>query len=423
MALPIAVLVSSVMVMGNLSERYELASMKSAGIPLLRIMAPLIVVSIILMVISFIFGNNVIPYSNLKFQSRLYDIRKQKPALNLQTGVFNDDFKGYTIRIGDKAKDNRKIEDVLIYDHTPERRLEQIQVIAEEGEMYTTADRNFLILELTEGKQYQNVKESNAAKRNYPFVRTNFKKWTKVFDMSEFNLSRTDEKLFSNHYQMLTSRQMLQAIDSLHLKKIEVINQLANNTKPYFHFRRLVDTIYKHQPLNTNLKHNQKIKEPYELLDINKRETAKQKGIVLTKRLKEYSYTAGASLTRTNQTITEHWVWFHRKFSFALSCLIFIFIGAPMGAIIRKGGFGWPMLVAIVFFMTFIVLFMTGEKLAKEQVVEPHIGIYLPIYVLLPLGIFLTYKAMNDSKLFNIEAYTGRVKALISIIRNLIIPG
>jgi len=417
MALAIAVLISSVMVMGNLSERYELASMKSAGVPLLRIMAPLILVCGILMVVSYVFGNSVIPYSNLKFQARLYDIRKQKPTLNLQEGVFNDDFKGYTIRIGDKAKDNRHIEDVLIYDHSAERRTEEIQVIAQKGEMYTTEDRNFLVLELNEGKQYQKVKDNSSAKRNYPFVRTNFKSWTKVFDMSEFNLSRTDEQLFSNHYQMMTNSEILIAIDSLEIKKKGITEQLAKNTNPYFYFRRGLDTIFHYKTISDSSLQLKKIESVYDLFEEPKKETARQKGIILAKRLKEYSYTASAGIKRTEQTIVEHWVWFHRKYTFAFACMTFIFIGAPMGAIIRKGGFGWPLLIAIFFFMTFIVLFLTGEKLAKEGVLEPHVGLYLPIYTLFPLGIYLTYKAMNDSKLFNMESYISRIKAIIKFFK------
>ncbi len=418
MALPIAILISSVMVMGNMGERYELASMKSAGLPLLRIMRPLIIACIGLGMLSFVCANYVIPYSNLKFQSRLYDIRKQKPALSLQAGVFNDDFKGYTIRIGKKAKDNRAIKDVLIYDQTPDRRQENIQVMAKEGQMYTTKDRAFMILELSEGKQYQEMNPQSSANKNYPFVRMTFKKWEKVFDMSEFNLNRTDEELFSSHYQMMTGEDLLRAIDSLKIKQIDIKETLANNIKPYFNFKRGLDSIYSYEAIDTTglvYQDTSLIK----ILPIAKRETAKQKGITLSKRIREYAYTANAGMERTSKMIAEHWIWLHRKISFALACCVFIFIGGPMGAIIRKGGFGWPMLIAIFFFMTFIVLFMTGEKLAKEQVVAPYIGIYLPIFVMTPIGIFLTYKAMHDSKLFNVDVYVSAFKQLIAFIRKL----
>lgn len=412
MALPIAVLISSVMVMGNMGERYELSSMKSAGMPLWRIMMPLIISCAILGVTSFLIGNYVIPYSNLKFQSRLHDIRKQKPTLSLQEGVFNDDFKGYAIRIGKKGSDNRSIQDVLIYDHSNERRNERIQVIAKEGEMYTTKDRSYMILELNNGKQYQEVSSNGSSDGNYPFVRTNFEKWEKIFDMSEFNMSRTDEQLFSNHYQTMTGSDILRAIDSLEIKLDNYAETLAQNTKPYFQFRKRTDTIYTYEPLDTTGLSFTATEDFITNIDVRKQETTRQKAITLATRLKEYAYSAEAGMERTQQSIVEHWVWFHRKISFALACFIFIFIGAPMGAIIRKGGFGWPMLIAIFFFMTFIVLFMTGEKLAKEQVVAPHIGIYLPIFILFPLGIFLTYKAMTDSKILDMDSYTGFFKRI-----------
>lgn len=405
MALPIAILISSVMVMGNLAERYELASMKSAGIPLLRVMAPLIAVSFLTMILSFLCANYVIPESNLKFQARLYDIRKQKPALNLQAGVFNNDFKGYTIRTGSKGKDNQSLKNVLIYDQTPERRQENIQVLSKEGQMYTTKDRKFLVLSLTDGKQYQEAGESGTSKSNYPFVRTSFKTWEKVFDMSEFDLDKTNEELFKNHYQMMTGEDLLKAIDTIEFKIQKTKQTLATNTKAYYHFKKIKDTLYKYQPLDTSKIVQKDIEFPFQLIEKRKRSTARQKGVTLAKRVKEFAYTSKSNIERARESQVEHWLWFHRKIVFALACFVFIFIGAPLGAIIRKGGFGWPMLIAIVGFMTFIVLFMTGEKLAKEQVLPVYIGLYIPIYVLFPLGIFLTYKAMMDSKGLNLSTY------------------
>lgn len=412
MALPIAILISSVMVMGNLAERYELAAMKSAGIPLLRIMMPLIAVSFLTMVLSFLCANYVIPQSNLKFQARLYDIRKQKPALNLQAGVFNNDFKGYTIRTGSKGKDNQRLIDVLIYDQTPERRQENIQVLSKEGQMYTTEDRKFLVLSLTDGKQYQDAGESGSSKSSYPFVRTSFKTWEKVFDMSEFDLDKTNEELFKNHYQMMTGEDLLKAIDTIELKVQKAKQTLASNVKPYYHFKKVKDTLYKYQPIDTSKIVELDIKFPYQLLEKRKRETARQKGVTLSKRVKEFAYTSKSNIERARESQTEHWLWFHRKIVFALACFVFVFIGAPLGAIIRKGGFGWPMLIAIVGFMSFIVLFMTGEKIAKGQVVPVYVGLYIPIYVLFPLGIFLTYKAMMDSKGFNLSTYVDFFKRI-----------
>ena len=418
MALPIAILISSVMVMGNLAERYELAAMKSAGVPLLRVMMPLIAVSFLTMILSFLCANYVIPESNLKFQARLYDIRKQKPALNLQAGVFNNDFKGYTIRAGSKGEDNESLRDVLIYDQTPERRQENIQVLSKEGQMYTTKDRKFLVLSLTDGKQYQDAGESGTSDSNYPFVRTSFKTWEKVFDMSEFDLDKTNEELFKNHYQMMRGEDLLKAIDTIELKIQKTKQTLFSNVRAYYHFIKIKDTLYQHERLDTSQIVEKDIKHPYELLEMRKRTGARQKGVTLSKRIKEFAYTSKSNIQRARESQVEHWLWFHRKIVFALSCFVFIFIGAPLGAIIRKGGFGWPMLIAIVGFMTFIVLFMTGEKLAKEQVLPVYIGLYIPIYVLFPLGIFLTYKAMIDSKGLNLSTYSDLFRRIGKIFKS-----
>lgn len=423
MALPIAILISSVMVMGNFGERYELASMKSAGVSLLRIMSPLIWMSVLTMVLSFVSANFIIPYSNLKFQARLYDIRKQKPALSLQEGVFNNDFKGFTLRVGKKEKDSERLKDVSIYDQTPERRSENIQILAKEGEMYTTEDQKFMVLSLKNGKQYQDVSPAGAAKKNYPYIRTNFKEWEKVFDMSDFEMDKTNEELFKNHYQMMTGRDLLNAVDSLD-KKIDLIEKNEITLlKPYFYFKKGQqgqDSAVLYTVLDSTGIVFQNISSPYQLIEKRKRETTRQQALTLARRIKEQAYSAKSNIERIKENQVEHWIWFHRKISFALVCFVFIFIGAPLGAIIRKGGFGWPMLIAIIGFMTFIVLFMTGEKLAKEQVVPIVVGMYLPVFVLLPLGMFLTYKALTDSKLLSMDSYAIFFRKVADVFKKLV---
>ncbi len=215
MALPIAVLISSVMVMGNLAEHYELASMKSAGIPLLRIMRPLIFVCAGIAVFSWLSANYLIPVANLKFKSRLYDMRKQKPTLNLEEGVFNDDFEGYRIRIGEKDKNDQSIKNVLIANHVNTKRDQLNELVAAGGQMYTTKDERYLVMELENGEQFQEGDRYVASKNRAPFIRTSFKKYTKIFDLQEFEISRTDEELFRTHYSMLSMPQLRTAIDSI----------------------------------------------------------------------------------------------------------------------------------------------------------------------------------------------------------------
>ncbi|RMF28973.1 MAG: YjgP/YjgQ family permease, partial [Bacteroidetes bacterium] len=240
MSLSVAVLLTSVMVLGNMAERYELSSFKSAGVSLWRVMRPLIVLTAGIALFSYFCLNNLIPVSNLKFKSRLYDIRKQKPTLTLDEGVFNDDFKGYAIRIGKKLPDNRHIEDVLIYDHSEAEKGRYLAVAAKSGEMYVTQDGSFFVMELHDGQQYMEPKPSTKEKggRTLPFVRTSFRTWYKVFDLDEFELNRTDEQLFKNHYSMLNSRQLRQAIDSIDASIQKRLDNLGRNTTRLFHPRQ-----------------------------------------------------------------------------------------------------------------------------------------------------------------------------------------
>jgi lipopolysaccharide export system permease protein len=210
------------MVFGNMSEKYELSSLKSAGVSLVRVLFPAIMISIVIAVFSFYCSNTLIPISNLKFQSRLYDIRVQKPALNIEEGVFNVDFKGYSIHIGEKAPDNRRIGDILIFDNSPQTKGNLQLVSAKSGEMYYTEDKRFFVMRLFDGYQYQEM-ENRPGEPGMPFIRTHFREWVKEFDMSEFEMRETDEKLFKSHHTMKSVRQLAHEIDTLAQRRDEII--------------------------------------------------------------------------------------------------------------------------------------------------------------------------------------------------------
>ena len=233
MALPIAVLISSVMVMGNLAEHYELSSMKSAGVSLLRVMRPLMFVCAGIAIFSWFTANFLTPVANLKFKSRLYDMRKQKPTLNMEEGIFNDDFEGYRIRIGEKGADNQTIKDVFIANHITAQKDRLNELVAQGGLMYTTDDERFLVMELEAGQQFQEGNRYAGNTNKAPFVRTSFKKYTKIFDMQEFDISRTDEELFRTHYSMLSMKQLLEAIDSIDQQVIDRKQTVSNYVDQY----------------------------------------------------------------------------------------------------------------------------------------------------------------------------------------------
>jgi len=235
-ALPIAILISSVMLLGSLGERYELASLKSAGVPLIRIMRPLLFFTLGVTIFSFICSNNLIPVSNLKFQTRLRDISKQKPTLNLEQGVFNKDFGGFNIHIGKKEKDNRSIKDVIIYDQQDYNQHKLSMITADAGEMYMTEDNAYFVMNLKKGTHYQEGEENKESKeKKYPFVRTNFDQWTKVFTTDEFNINLTNMERFKNHYTMLTVGQLYTAIDSIDRRLVSYSTRLDEYAQKNFH--------------------------------------------------------------------------------------------------------------------------------------------------------------------------------------------
>lgn len=450
MALPIAILISSVMVMGNLSERYELASMKSAGVPLLRTIRALILASVVIACCSWISSNYLIPRANLKFKSRLYDMRKQKPTLNLEEGVFNDDFDGYRIRIGEKNPDNRIIKDVFIANHAAGQRDNLNEIIAADGEMYTAGNERYLIMELNNGEQFQEGNRYVSGSRNKaPFIRTSFDRYTKIFDMNEFEINRTDEELFQNHYSMLSMRQLREAIDSIDIQIVnrkETMNDYVNNYMP--NYKR--DTITAIEQLEkdsiNDLKdaiaqqmkgQSKKIEKPKKILpkkviknrrvkykvpkerpglqkitkDLNtyesiletfpsfKHQALIDKSLTYTRSIKSHADSAARFMDKTKEKRVKHIFELYSKYSFAVVCIVFLFIGAPMGSIVRKGGFGYPLLIAIICFMLFIVLTMVFKDMAEAFVIHPVLAVWMPNLLLMPIGVFLTYKAMNDSKL------------------------
>lgn len=405
MALPISVLISSVMVMGNMGERYELASLKSAGVPLSRIMAPLFFVSIFVMLTSFFISDVVIPFSNLKFQTRLYDIRRQKATLSLEEGVFNDDFKGFSIRVKEKGRNERDLTDVMIYDQS-QNTTNPSQIIAKSGEMYPSGE-HFMVMKLHDGTQYQELQSGGTGRNaNFPYMRIHFKSWRKVFDMGEFDIDKTDEQVFENHHRMLNTDDLLTNIDSLKLRWQDANFSLYRKSIPFFSMLQIKDSSTVIKPLNDNYILDTTVSSIMDLIPINERRGAINKAKTLANRMNDYGRGTERTVLGTEFLIIEHYNELYRKIAFAVACFMFLFIGAPMGAIVRKGGFGWPILISIIFFVLFLVFALIGERLSEGQVLSPFLGMMFPCFIIFPMGLYLTRKAMNDSVAFNMETYT-----------------
>ena len=460
MALPIAVLIASVMVMGNLAERYELSSMKSAGVSLLRIMRPLVFVAMGVAFFSYICSDFLMPVAMLKFKSRLYDVRKQKPALTLEKGVFNEDFRQFVIRIGDKSRDGETIKEVLIEDQTNFGKLKFNQILADSGQMFTTTDKRFFVMNLFDGAQYQEPShQGQTTGKGYPFVRTNFRSWAKVWDLGEFEMTRTDEDRFKTQRSMLSMSQLRKGIDSLYREidsnRVDMATELmANlNRTPRKPDPPAVSPAYREitQPDTARLrapgsKFSIKVKKPEwptpPSAALNAQAGPKLPQQAIEKKLRDYESLAetfeaksrdkllrdaatqasAAKMiverradqieNRRKEAVKSGYELFS-KYSFAAVCFVFLFVGAPMGAIIRKGGFGYPILVSIVFFVVFIMLTILCKKLAEAYVLPVFLAAMMPCIVLMAIGSYLTGRALKDAQMFS----TDRLDRLLLQLR------
>ncbi len=393
LAMPIAILISSIMTFGNLGESFELIAIKSAGISLLRFMRPLIVVAAFLSFVTFLFGNYVIPYANLKFITLYNDIFYKKPAFDLREGVFFTHIPDYAIKVGKKDPDGKTIRNVLIYEQT--NRLQDNTIIAEKGEMRISDDQNFLEFNLYNGNRYQ--ERGTPGDSTTEYTRLNFKEFKKLFDLSILQKQNSSDSAFRNSHKMLSARQLQINIDSLNRRN----NYLKKNDEELFnglwHYPKLPDSVYtmyikEGNPTIPSISDSAKLR----LWQPAYNRIAEIKNVL------KFRETAREDVKKELQMNKVEW---HRKYSMSLACLILFFIGAPLGSIIRKGGLGMPLVVAIIFFLVFHLLNMFGEKFVRENITSPFTGMWLAVMVLTPVGAFLTYKAMRDSQLFNKEFY------------------
>lgn len=400
LALPLAILLSSLMTFGNLGESFELVAIKSSGISLLRFMRPLFIISIFLSGIAFLFSNYVIPVANLKQRTLLADIVYAKPAFDLKEGVFYDKINGFAIKIGRKESDSI-IHDVIIYEQA-NNQLQDNFIIAKSGIMRVTPNRRFLEFNLQDGWRYQErgqVYDTSGAE----YIRIGFREFKKQFDLSSLGFTnRTADSVNKNNEKMLSMRQLEKAIDSLSKESRESARQSRENAFRTMRFVTELDSIH---PDPKKLPDSLLAMNFYKVLPDSARNNVNENTRNMARAISINLEATQATDAYKQREIRKHKIEWHRKIVLSLACLVLFLIGAPLGSIIRKGGLGTPLIFAIVFFMVFYFSSTTGEKFAKEDSLTPFTGMWLATFVLLPIGIFLTYKAMRDSQLFNKEFY------------------
>ncbi|MDA7502001.1 LptF/LptG family permease [Chitinophagales bacterium] len=408
MILPLAILLASIITLGNLAERYELVALKSAGISLMRFMRPLLVFSFFLAGVAFYFSNYILPDANLKYSARMYSVVRQKPALNLKEGQFNNDLVGYSIKIGSKDDDNVTLRDVSIWDHSGVKGYERL-LTAEKGIMFSPPDDSILVFKLFDGYRYEEIKENPDKRDHWEHTRMKFKEFELLMDMSIFDTKEANEDMFKSNPRMLNVGQLRAEIDSLDVKKKRIPDRVEQQIRPYF------KTIGKDLELNRAddcllLGFHQENIDTTNLLallgfPIKERAQLLEKAKNDARNVKSFSTWGAKQQHRKMKKTNLFWMYIFNKFALSFSCIVLFLIGAALGAITQKGGLGMPMVLAIIFFVTYHLLNTVGRKLGEELIIDAFSGSFFSSYFLFPLAIFLMIKASNDSELFKSDFY------------------
>jgi lipopolysaccharide export system permease protein len=425
-ALPLGILLASLMTFGNMGEFSELSALKSSGIPLQRIMLPLIFLIGFIAIVSFFFSNNVLPYSTEKARTLLYDIRKKKPDINIQAGTFYNGVPDFSIKITKKDPVTNRLDNLIIYDHR-ERRGNYSVILADSGYMRLTKDETGLIMTLYNGYGFNELTEKNVSpsSRKYPARQDYFEEQNIVIPLTGFDLQRSEEGYLKSGPAMLNISQLTFSIDSLNKKYIAKLNDEFKNFK---NIKLYVVRNLKANMPDPDSKPETKYsarkfdsKALFDSLTVLEKKAVLLKAIASLKEGNSILAEKNESQHYEIKTIKRYEVEWNKKLTMSFACLVFFFIGAPLGAIIRKGGLGTPAVISIFFFVVYYVISISGQKLVEEDVVGTFAGMWAASYILLPIGIFLTYKATTDSVILNIETYLMFFKKVKDFIYRLFI--
>ena len=419
MALPLAILLASLMTFGNLGERFELTAMKASGISLMKVMRPLIVFIALVVIGAFFFQNYVLPVAQAKMWTLLYSVRQKSPELEIPEGVFYDQIPGYNFYVEEKDRESGTLFDMMIYDVS--RGFENARIIlADSGHLKLADDKEHLFLQLHSGEQFENLRENSAGgnSQNQPYRRESFK-LKEILLKFDANFNRMDESGMRNQYVGKNISQLRATIDSVTLRVDSIGAGYARDIKerdymrvPYWR-ERVVDgnrVKMKQQPVAMEV--------PLDMDSLFYKEKPAMVASYLSQALlkaqrvkQDYEFKSYA-MDADRETIRRHGIEMQKKFTLSFACLIFFFIGAPLGAIIRKGGLGTPLVISVILFIIYYIIDNTGYKMARDGKLEVWMGMWLSSAILLPLGVFFTYKAMKDSAVFDLDAYKNVVRRL-----------
>lgn len=417
LALPLAVLLASLITFGNLGEKVELTAMKAAGISLFRIIRPLVVAILFICLGAFFFSNNILPVSQVKLWTLIFSLRQKSPELDIPEGEFYDGIHGFKIYVRHKDPRRAMLYDMMLYDYSKGFR-DATVMVADSGKIVFSDDKQYLMLHLYSGESFENLnrkqQRATGTTQNIPYRRESFAHKQILIDFNT-ELNRMDESVLADQHVSKNTMQLIHSIDS--------VNNLSKE-KGGEQSRQMVDTRFlgrdRHSADDNDriweLATERASQQPGWLQSHNPDSLFATLSNIDKERVLNIALDRARSqrdqidynaivLDDYQRYIRRHEIELHRKFTLAFACLIFFFIGAPLGAIIRKGGLGTPVIISVVMFIIYYIIDNTGYKMAREALWPCWAGMWLSSFVLLPIGIFLTYKAATDSALFNPEAW------------------
>ncbi|MEN9997925.1 MAG: hypothetical protein RI922_915 [Bacteroidota bacterium] len=415
LALPLAILLSSIMTFGNLAENNELTALKSSGLSLYRIMRPLTFVVIGIACFTFYFANYVIPVANLKWHSLIYDIQNTKISALLTPGVYSKELDGYAIKVEEGTDDAFK--GILIHDHTDPTEIKTIR--ANDGKIYKSENGKYLFFELNEGYVTEELAPQSptflpngelhrSKNNNRPSRRSNFEKATYKIDLSGFSLKRSQDELFADKHEMLNVFQIYHAIDSVKTNgRTIVLNFLQSLKNDHAYFQAHLYKPIEGENVSGIAEMDSMIPQTIQFEQLSAADKMNAISLAQSKLRRKNQNLEGqrAYMESIDTDMNGYWIEFHRKFALTYAIVVLFFIGAPLGAIVRKGGFGAPVVIAALLFMIYFVLISVGDSLAASQVVSPFLGMWFASFVLTPIAYILMRAAANDAPVFDKDAW------------------
>lgn len=418
MALPLAILLASLMTFGNLGEHFELTAMKAAGVSLIKTMRPLIALMVVIAIGAFFFQNNVLPVAQTKMWTLLYSMKQKSPELEIPEGVFYDQIPGYNLYVESKHRDNGTLYGIMIYDLSKGFDNASI-ILADSGKLAMMEDKTHLFLRLWQGESFENLKEAGRSVRNVPYRRESFTQ-KDILVSFDANFNRMDEEGMRNQYVGKNISELVATIDSLSVRVDSMGRSYGTMVmeQPFFGLK-YTRTVFKGDSsveervpdvaLPKVMNVDSLLRGSSSASQVNYIRQAINKA---TYQRQEYEF-KGMVMKDERKLIRRHDIEMQKKFTLSFACIIFFFIGAPLGAIIRKGGLGMPLVISVLLFIFYYIIDNTGYKMARDGRIAVWEGMWLSSAVLLPMGIFFTYKAVRDSAVFNRDAYLNFFRRLI----------